>query len=198
MLVFSNYQMVHRVLRMVNRCRDREASRDFVALFVIDPAAKPLLPARVHLAVPYLLSRTLRALRSTVGAMKAVPVQLILEFLGIVPSDREIVRARTEMLRQQLQPKGGFAINNRAAVYGTGNGCFTMIGWLDRMLETSGGVGVEHMVEENPSGFARFHGLNLAPINVGRGTSEVLSAAAHTEDLVERLDGSYTGDSVLE
>ena len=48
MLVFSNYQMVHRVLRMVNTATDREASyalvpvhllydepaRDFVALFI--------------------------------------------------------------------------------------------------------------------------------------------------------------------
>ena len=43
--MFSNYQMVHRVLRMVNKAVDREASRDFVALFIVDPL-HPLIPAR--------------------------------------------------------------------------------------------------------------------------------------------------------
>eukprot|EP00438_Fugacium_kawagutii_P006326 Skav213281 [mRNA] locus=scaffold2236:26930:27431:- [translate_table: standard] len=41
LLVFSNYQMAHRVLRMCNSST-HEASRDFVALFILDPACPPL------------------------------------------------------------------------------------------------------------------------------------------------------------
>lgn len=41
LLVFSNCQMAHRVLRMWNDS-GREASRDFVALFILDPAFPPL------------------------------------------------------------------------------------------------------------------------------------------------------------
>ena len=43
LLVFSNYQMAHRVLRLHNTSAT-EASRDFVALFVLDPSA-PAPPA---------------------------------------------------------------------------------------------------------------------------------------------------------
>lgn len=39
MLLFRNYQMVHRILKMINTSNESEASRDFVALFVLDPAA---------------------------------------------------------------------------------------------------------------------------------------------------------------
>jgi hypothetical protein len=35
LVVFSNYQLVHRVLRMVNRS-DKAASRDFLVLFIVD------------------------------------------------------------------------------------------------------------------------------------------------------------------
>ncbi|CAB9529879.1 expressed unknown protein [Seminavis robusta] len=64
LLVFSNYQMVHRVLKMINQSTTSEASRDFVALFVMDPAAAPLVPARCHLAQQYvtLMQRTLEGL----------------------------------------------------------------------------------------------------------------------------------------
>ena len=37
-----------------------EASRDFVALFILNPAAAPLVPARCALASSYMLSRTLQ------------------------------------------------------------------------------------------------------------------------------------------
>jgi hypothetical protein len=54
LLVFSNYQMAHRVLRMVNTSQAHPASRKFVALFVMDPAAERLVPARAQLAHAYL------------------------------------------------------------------------------------------------------------------------------------------------
>lgn len=60
LLVFSNYQLVHRVLRMLNGA-PREASRDFVALFVLNP--NRVWPAARHvLAGHQLLRRSLPAL----------------------------------------------------------------------------------------------------------------------------------------
>eukprot|EP00435_Cladocopium_sp_Y103_P068485 s134_g31.t1 len=60
LLVFSNYQMAHRVLRMVN-AGEREASRDFVALFVLDPAFPPLRSAPSVLANGFLMRRALQS-----------------------------------------------------------------------------------------------------------------------------------------
>ena len=61
MLVFSNYQMAHRVLRMVNS-GSHDASRDFVALFVLDPAFPALRPAASVLAKSFLMRRALQSL----------------------------------------------------------------------------------------------------------------------------------------
>lgn len=52
--------MAHRVLRMVN-AGAREASRDFVALFVLDPAFPPLRPAASVLANSFLMRRALQS-----------------------------------------------------------------------------------------------------------------------------------------
>lgn len=38
----------------------RQASRDFVALFILNPASEALVPARCALAKPYMLTRVLR------------------------------------------------------------------------------------------------------------------------------------------
>lgn len=65
LLVFSNYQMAHRVLHMVNQSTKQPASRDFVALFILDPAAHPLVPSRCHLARSYLYERTLNGTLKT-------------------------------------------------------------------------------------------------------------------------------------
>ena len=58
--MFSNYQMAHRVLRMVNTGPE-EASRDFVALFILDPAFPPLRSAPSILAHGYLMFKVLSA-----------------------------------------------------------------------------------------------------------------------------------------
>ena len=50
LLVFSNCQMAHRVLRMWNDS-GREAYRDFVALFILDPAFPPLKLGMAELGV---------------------------------------------------------------------------------------------------------------------------------------------------
>ncbi|CAE7853580.1 unnamed protein product [Symbiodinium microadriaticum] len=165
MMVFSNYQMAHRVLRLKNT-GSTEASRDFVALFLLDPSAPALLPARSILAGPHLLRRTLAPARVPDSAIKSV-----LEFLGVWQTDGMRKRQRNRLLSEQLKPSGEFACGGD--VYATGNGCFTMIGWLHNMLENRGDRQLEDI---NPKGFERLAALNLPPEGSDRGLSEVLIA----------------------
>ncbi|CAE7211096.1 unnamed protein product [Symbiodinium sp. CCMP2592] len=165
LLAFSNYQMAHRVLRLKNT-GSTEASRDFVALFVLDPSAPALLPARSILAAPHLLRRTLAPVQISESA-----IQNVLEFLGESQTDEVRKIQRNRLLSEQLKPSGEFACGGN--VYATGNGCYTMIGWLHNMLEDRrGGRAYESM---NPEGFARLAALNLPPEGSDRGLSEVLS-----------------------
>mmetsp|Transcript_15319 Transcript_15319/g.22732 ORF Transcript_15319/g.22732 Transcript_15319/m.22732 type:complete len:648 (-) Transcript_15319:72-2015(-) len=195
MLVFSNYQMIHRVLRIANLSTEHAASRDFVALFVIDPAM-PLVPARCHLARPYLFARALSGFvnrKCTIGHKKDRgcgdddhvndPLQLdsdsaclILEFLGIVPAPKIRRQIRNKLLRSQLKPRG--YVGSSQCVYSTGNGCFSMIGWIDNMLEESSDDGQGYV--------ARTKALNVPPKEVGRGLSETLSIPS--DDLNAVLD----------
>ncbi|CAE7266104.1 unnamed protein product [Symbiodinium necroappetens] len=183
LLVFSNYQMAHRVLRLKNT-GSTEASRDFVALFVLDPSSPALLPARSILAAPHLLRRTLAPVQMSESA-----IQNVLEFLGVSQTDVERKIQRNRLLSEQLKPSGEFACGGK--VYATGNGCYTMIGWLHNMLEHRGGQAFEGM---NPEGFERLAALNLPPKGSDRGLSEVLSLP--TSKLQRRLrhDGSEDSD----
>lgn len=190
LLVFSNYQMVHRVLKMINTSSDAEASRDFVALFVMDPAAPALVPARCHLANRYIYEQTLKGLclstdqlasagekHSLDGASPQVflsdrPLDLVLEYAGIQPSLQARRATRNRLLHSQLKPRGEIGYDS-TKVYMTGNGCFTMIGWLDRMLDP-----LDPFTEENAreTEYPRHTwGLNRAPEKLGRGLSETLS-----------------------
>ena len=181
LLVFSNYQMAHRVLRLKNTCAT-EASRDFVALFVLDPSAPALLPARSVLAWPHLLRRTLAAVRISMSAL-----QNVLEFLGVSQTDARRKMQRNQLLSEQLRPSGEFA--NGGRIHMTGNGCFTMIGWLHRLLEPvveGGGIlDPESFHERNRRGFQRLDALNLAPEGSDRGLSEALSLPS--AELQQRL-----------
>ena len=60
----SIYHRSVNILTVFFVCEDSrhlgEASRDFVALFILNPAAAPLVPARCALASSYMLSRTLQ------------------------------------------------------------------------------------------------------------------------------------------
>ncbi|CAE7029237.1 Cog5 [Symbiodinium sp. CCMP2592] len=180
LLVFSNYQMAHRVLRMKNTGKT-EASRDFVALFVLDPSAPALLPARSILATPHLLTRTLAPAKIPISG-----IQKLLEFLGVSLSDVMQKMQRNQLLSEQLKPSGQFA--NGGDVYTTGNGCFTMIGWLHKLLEPidESGRFLDEWPERNPKGFERrLKALNLPPEGSNRGLSEVLSLP--TAKLRQRL-----------
>lgn len=140
MLVFSNYQMAHRVLRMVNTSENRAASRKFVALFVMDPAAERLVPARSHLAESHLYSRALAGKCCALpddahrDGLPQTAVTLIMEYLNIVPSLKQRRSTRNAMLRSQLIPKQSLG-DSQSMVCTTGNGCVTMIGWVDSMLK---------------------------------------------------------------
>ena len=175
LMVFSNYQMAHRVLRLKN-IGSTEASRDFVALFVLDPSSPALLPARSILAAPHLLRRTLAPVQ-----MSGSAIQNVLEFLGVSQTDVERKMQRNRLLSEQLKPSGEFA--RGGPVHATGNGCYTMIGWLHNMLEyREKGGAFEYM---NPEGFERLAALNLPPEGSDRGLSEVLSLP--TSKLQRRL-----------
>ena len=89
-------------------------------------------------------------------------------------------RQRNRLLSEQLKPSGEFACGGD--VYATGNGCFTMIGWLHNMLENRGDREFEDV---NPKGFQRLAALNLPPEGSDRGLSEVLSLP--TTKLHQRL-----------
>ncbi|CAK9043076.1 Uncharacterized protein SCF082_LOCUS24687, partial [Durusdinium trenchii] len=167
LLVFSNYQMAHRVLRMVNES-SQEASRDFVALFVLDPAYPPLRPARQVLARGYLTTRALQS------RLSASTVQNIQEFAGERPSLMDRRLRRNELLKEQLRPSGEFC--GGAQVATAGNGCYTMIGWLHHLLSRDD-FALEQMEECAPDwkGHKFLKALNLPPKKEHRGMSEMLS-----------------------
>jgi len=190
LLVFSNYQFVHRVLRMINESMEREASRDFVALFVIDPAVQPLVPARVHLSKAFMVARTLKPMVSSAATSQSQEkkakrvVTRILEFLDMLPTSKRTAADRAKLLREQLRPQGKFGCCD-GHVYATGNGCYTMIGWINNMLDPSIDCHMLEEYQENAHAWDRFVGLNVSPQQLGRGASEILSAGTGSlEELV--------------
>ena len=106
LMVFSNYQFAHRVLRMVNTSQTHAASRKFVALFILDPAADRLVPAKSHLAHPYMFTRALTGscplLDGATGCLPVDAASLVLEYLGIVPSEKQRRLTRNAMLKSQV------------------------------------------------------------------------------------------------
>ena len=177
--------MAHRVLRMVNTTQDRSASRKFVALFIMDPAAERLVPARSHLAHSYLYRRALTgkcgllSKDSSADSLPSTVAQEIMEYLGLVPSTKERRRTRNELLHSQLLPKHTLGQSDQL-VCTTGNGCVTMIGWIDSLL-------IDHQIDfkskhrhlgsmgEFDKAEKRVNALNFPSKEVGRGLSETLS-----------------------
>jgi hypothetical protein len=194
LLVFSNYQMAHRVLRMINTSQQHASSRQFVALFVLDPAAERLVPSRCHLAHSYLFKRALTGkcgpLCGDDAPQDALPetvARLVMEYVGIVPSAEMRRFTRNELLRSQLIPKH-FLGRSESMVCSTGNGCVTMIGWIDSLLKNDecsrGEFYWDRPREEFVKPERRFNAMNFPPNGVGRGLSETLSVPS--DDLAER------------
>jgi hypothetical protein len=197
LLVFSNYQMVHRVLKMVSKAQGREASRDFVALFILDPTT-PQVPAQSHLAKRFLFERALAGPRvlppaeleqKEEGATPSPPLgrlprsvaQLILEFDGMIIPKPIRLATRNQLLREQLKPKGKLGTSNNR-VYATGNGCYTMIGWLDSLLSDP----KDNYRERH--GYERVELLNCTPQTIGRGCSELMSVdSGDVDKILEKM-----------
>merc|ERR1712079_948681 len=102
-----------------------------------------------------MLSRTLS---SPPLSLTAVIMQAILEFSGELPSAQRRMELRSNMLLEQLKPQGEFGQMGR--VHATGNGCYTMIGWLEKML----GAADRNILDDSrfrTKNFRRFQGLNL-------------------------------------
>ena len=106
-----------------------QASRDFVALFILNPAAAPLVPARCALASSYMISRTLQPKNLTPENLQAWDLkgmglfssphdpnellvgrllQVILSLAGFLPADDASKDLRNKMLLEQLKPTGAF------------------------------------------------------------------------------------------
>ncbi|CAK9111759.1 unnamed protein product [Durusdinium trenchii] len=167
LLVFSNHQLVHRVLRMINKSGS-EASRDFVALFILNPASTPLVPSRCALAKQQMLTRTLRP-----SGLPPENIQAILALAGILPTEEYAKELRNVLLSEQLKPTGEF-VGRQQNVHATGNGCVTMVGWLHHMLQESQPPSWDYPRDFSP-GWKHFRALNRAPGKLGRGISEVFS-----------------------
>ena len=168
---------------MVNTSTDRHASRKFVALFVMDPAAKRLVPSAAHLAKSYLFKRALTGKcmnfppDASSESMPETAAELVMEFLGILPSLLQRRATRNELLRSQLIPKQTLGRSNEM-VCSTGNGCLTMIGWIDSLLmdyRHRADARSDYHDEKFKKAENRINALNYPPKDVGRGLSETLS-----------------------
>ena len=133
MVVFSNFQMVHRVLRTLNRTGEAEATRDFVAFFVVDQR-EPLLSTDVYFGGQYQREHRARPLKAR----------------------RE---KRNEMLARQLQPSGVFGFGD--TVWSTGNGSVALLGFVQRSQGKIRDY-LEPYAEER-KGLYNIEALNLCP-----------------------------------
>lgn len=146
LVVFSNYQVVHRVLRM--QAREGEGgggSRDFVAFFLVDQA---------------------RPLR--VGDHVADHPSRLRQPQDLPRTDKE----RLGFLQKQLQPRVGFGTNRMFGLTTTGNGDPRDLGWVQAELT---GMATDADSNWNWLGtdcapVARLQGLNFPP-PLGRGGS---------------------------
>ena len=91
-------------------------------------------------------------------------------------------QTRRDMLRSQLEPKGGLC-GSLDAVYTTGNGCFTMLGWFKDILKEKQHGDFQYDFVQSAFGdvHKRMDSLNRPPKAIDRGLSETLSIP--TDDL---------------
>ena len=117
LVVFANYPYVHRVAPMKNTSDSEPASRDFVLLFIVDPAHPLEVTARSFLD------------QSASSPAPAVSHRTDAENPNDDEEDEKEKELRMALLRQQMAPAGRFGFSGIAA---SGNGCWAMLGWLER------------------------------------------------------------------
>jgi hypothetical protein len=151
MVVFSNYQLLHRVLRMWNdQANDSEGSREFLVFFVVDQRA-PLMSTTEYYADAYQNEHP-------------------------HPSLLASHERRATLLEDQLKPVGKFGLSQQF-VYSTGNGSAALLecvhGYsysIKRMLES----------HQDCSGLHNLLALNQCPPQ-GRGISWAMEDDRTTE-----------------
>eukprot|EP00471_Norrisiella_sphaerica_P013442 CAMPEP_0184494596 /NCGR_PEP_ID=MMETSP0113_2-20130426/29098_1 /TAXON_ID=91329 /ORGANISM="Norrisiella sphaerica, Strain BC52" /LENGTH=746 /DNA_ID=CAMNT_0026880413 /DNA_START=134 /DNA_END=2371 /DNA_ORIENTATION=- len=190
LLVFSNYQLIHRVLRCKNK-GNVPLSRDFVAIYFVDQA-HPLPSQAVYRGITRQLSDTISsAFRTTRTSRKrdaqdkakspcrmAVSetlIDIILQYMSAKFSHEQRRAVRASLVMEHLTPAGSFGITKERC-YTTGNGSPHLVGWLDQIRDGRGKDGdsddIDDAEEIDNSSFAialRKYGLRTP--NLGRGLS---------------------------
>lgn len=101
LVVFSNYQNIHRVLKMVysednngdKKSPDGCASRDFIVFFIVDQKSELVNSSQINLF-----------------------------------NSEQANKMREKIFEEQITPIGSFGANNDV-IHSTGNGCLTQAGW---------------------------------------------------------------------
>lgn len=109
LVVFSNYQFIHRVLQMCYPSTEKGdptapggfASRDFLAFFVVDQRS------------PLMSTSEFQNLQS--------------------PKIEEANEIRKKLFIEQIQPSGSFGVDD--GVYSTGNGSVALLGWVKDYID---------------------------------------------------------------
>ena len=136
LIVFSNYQMIHRVLAMINQS-EKKITREFLCFFVVDQTT------------PLTSTRRFRS-----------PV----DDLIVLPSLRNRIRTRNFRLARQLKPAGKFGLSNRS-IYMTGNGSAALIGWFDglKQEEVEEMMNIDTNSPYDKRGMFNYDALNKVP-----------------------------------
>ena len=141
LVVFSNYQVLHRVLRMqTKKKRGHGGYRDFIGFFIIDQR-HPLQssanrPGHYKVPIP----------RNNAATQK---------------EKRKRGRIREALLAEQLEPVGSFGFDG-TNIYSTGNGSAAVLGWSSSNLSNKTAVD-NNLDEEERKGFAHLDAVNKKP-----------------------------------
>jgi len=142
LVVFSNYQVLHRVLRMETKKKKGHGGyRDFIGFFIIDQR-HPLQssanrPGHYKAPIP----------RNDAAATKK--------------DKRKRGRIREALLAEQLAPAGKFGLDG-TNIYSTGNGSAAVLGWSTSNLSNKIAVD-NNLDEEERKGFAHLDAVNKKP-----------------------------------
>ncbi|GAB5355428.1 hypothetical protein AAMO2058_000204600 [Amorphochlora amoebiformis] len=141
MVVFSNYQNVHRVLRCRNSGKV-PLSRDFVIFYIIDQGL-PLPSFTVYQSTVSTLRTTLKAsmankTKSKTATSDNVPsnvVDIVLEYASYLNNPAEQFKIRRQLMLDHLEPCGTFGLTSERC-YTTGNGDPYLMGVILTLTHT--------------------------------------------------------------
>jgi hypothetical protein len=145
LVVFSNYQMIHRVLRMRNHTK-KTLARSFVALFFVDQRAP--LPS------------------------SAQPETILTCVRDSQRKKRRIQRLQRQLTPAPDSGVGVFGLHLGTPVVTTGNGSVGLLGWLADHVDDPEKIEemLSYSVQSDKKGLIKIGALNVSP-PVGRGVS---------------------------